>query len=93
MNNDINELLLTIATNNNGKGYCIRPTYYGGTKIDDKIVEEFKQDENEPTHLIFNFDYKELKLIVAIEYCEAFGSCNRKLIEDKIVEIDLKKGI
>lgn len=87
----INDILLTIASNNNGRGYCIRPTVYDGTLIDDKIIEEFKQNEIKPTHLTFKFNEDYSKLIVTIEYCEAFGACARKVIEDKIVEIDIKK--
>ena len=88
---NIDDILLTIARNNNGRGYCIRPTVYDGTLIDDKIIEEFKQNEIKPTHLTFKFNEDYSKLIVTIEYCEAFGACARKVIEDKIVEIDIKK--
>jgi len=87
----INDILLTIARNNNGRGYCIRPTVYDGTLIDDRIIEEFKQDEDELSHLLFEFNQDFSKLTVTIEYCEAFGACARKVIEDKIVEIDIKK--
>ena len=88
---NIDDILLTIARNNNGRGYCIRPTVYDGTLIDDKIIEEFEQNEIKPTHLKFKFNEDYSKLIVTIEYCEAFGACARKVIEDKIVEIDIKK--
>lgn len=67
--------------------YNLLPECYGGSDIEDKIIEKYRFDDNEPTHFTLKFSKDQAEIIVTFEYCEGFGASHKKVIQDQTVTI------
>ncbi len=67
--------------------YNLLPECYGGTGIQDKIIEKYCFDDNEPTHFTLKFLEDQKEIIVTFQYCEGFGASHKKVIQDQTVTI------